>query len=117
MLRFAADEGFDGHIVEGLRQRVPGIDIVTVQEQRMRRAQDPSVLAWAASEGRILLTHDRDTMSPFAYERVLRGERMPGVLLLLWPYSIGEIIDDLALMAGATLEGELENQVRYLPLR
>ena len=117
MLRFAADEGFDGRIVEGLRLRVPGIDIVTVQERRMRSAPDPPVLAWAASEERVLLTHDRQTMRRFAYERVQNREPMPGVLLLLWPYSIGEIIDDLALMAGATLEGELENQVRYLPLR
>lgn len=73
MLRFAADEDFDGRIVEGLRLRVPDIDIVTVQEQRMRGAPDPEVLAWAASEERILLTHDLETMREFAYQRVLNG--------------------------------------------
>lgn len=83
----------------------------------MRSAPDPRVLAWAASEERILLTHDRQTMRRFAYERVLNGERMPGVLLLLWPYSIGAVIDELEAVAGASLEGEWEDQVRYLPLR
>ena len=83
----------------------------------MRSAPDPRVLAWAASEERILLTHDRQTMRWFAYERVRNGEQMPGVLLLLWPYSIGAVIDELEAVAGASLEGEWENQVRYLPLR
>ena len=83
----------------------------------MRSAPDPRVLAWAASEERILLTHDRQTMRWFAYERVLNGERMPGVFFLQWPYSVGAVIDGLELVAGASLEGEWENRVERIPLR
>ena len=117
MLRFAADEGFRASIVDGLRLLNPDIDIVTVQERSLRTAPDPVVLEWAASEGRVLLTHDTRTMRRFAYERVLNREPMPGVVIVLWTYPIGSAVEELALMAGATLEGELENQVRYLPLR
>ena len=117
MLRFAADEGFDGRIVEGLRLRVPDLDIVTVQERQIRGAPDTEVLAWAASEERILLTHDLETMRGFAYRRVLNGERMPGVFLLRWPYSIGSVIEGLEAATGASLEGEWDNRVEYVPLR
>ena len=116
MLRFAADEGFDGRIVEGLRLRVLDIDIVTVQEQLMRGAPDADVLEWAASEDRILLTHDVRTMRGFAYDRVTLGQRMPGVFILTRPYQEGVIIGDLEIVATASLEGEWENRVEYFPL-
>jgi predicted nuclease of predicted toxin-antitoxin system len=41
---------------------------------------DPTVLAWAASENRILLTHDVATITRFAYDRIVRGLPMPGVI-------------------------------------
>jgi hypothetical protein len=37
------------------------------------------VLAWAAEQQRILLTHDVATITAFAYERVRTGKSMPGV--------------------------------------
>ena len=82
----------------------------------MRGAPDPDVLAWAASEGRVLLAHDTQTMRGFAYERVISSQTMPGVFLLPWPYQIGLVIDELELLAGASLDNEWDNQVRYLPL-
>ncbi len=117
MLRFAADEGFRAAIVDGLRRRNPGIDIVTVQERGLRTAPDPDILEWAASEGRVLLTHDTRTMRGIAYQRVIDGQRMPGVFLVHWTYPAGSTIDELELLAGASLDGEWENQVRYLPVR
>lgn len=39
-----------------------------------------TALAWAAQEGRILLTHDVATSTRYAYERVTPGQLMPGVL-------------------------------------
>jgi hypothetical protein len=44
-------------------------------------ADDPDVLAGAAENNRIVLTHDRATMSDDAYARVAAGERMAGVFL------------------------------------
>lgn len=34
-MRFAADENFDGRILEGLRARMPELDIVRVQDTEM----------------------------------------------------------------------------------
>lgn len=62
MIKLASDENFDGDIVRGLLRRVPELDLLRVQDADLAGSPDPVILAWAASEERILLTHDRDTM-------------------------------------------------------
>jgi predicted nuclease of predicted toxin-antitoxin system len=83
VLRLVSDENFDGNIVRGLLARFPGLDLVRVQDAGLQRAPDPDILEWAASQGRILLTHDWKTVPGFAYDRVAGGEPMPGVLVVL----------------------------------
>lgn len=39
--------------------------------------REPEVLAWAASENRILITNNRNTMVGFADQRVAEGELVP----------------------------------------
>ena len=81
MLRFLADENFNGRILRGLLRRVPELDIVRAQDvEVLYGEEDPVVLAWAADEGRVVLTQDVATMAGFAYERVVAGEPMPGGL-------------------------------------
>ncbi|MDK3157340.1 DUF5615 family PIN-like protein [Kamptonema cortianum] len=63
MIRFLLDENFNGKIVRGLRARQPDVDMIRVQNTELSDADDPTVLEWAAKEGRILLTHDLDTMT------------------------------------------------------
>src|SRR3990167_3440315 len=66
MLRLAADENFNGDIVRGLLRRNPKLDIVRVQDGGLSGADDPSVLQWAADQGRILVTHDISTLAKHA---------------------------------------------------
>ena len=116
MLRFATDEDFNLNIVEGLRQRNPGIDIVTLQERGLRGLEDTDVLEWAAGEGRILLSHDLNTMRRFAYQRIESGKPTPGVILARQGLSPGGVIDALELLSGASLEDEWSNRVEYLEI-
>jgi predicted nuclease of predicted toxin-antitoxin system len=81
MLRFAVDENFNMHIVSGVLRRLPAVDIVRVQDAGLLGAADPAVLEWAPNEGRLLLTHDVNTLTAFAYERVTQGLPMPGGFL------------------------------------
>jgi hypothetical protein len=117
VVRFVADENFNNAILRGLLRRKPDIDIVRVQDVGLSGASDPEILAWAAQEGRVLLTHDVSTMTRYAYERVKRGERMPGVFEVPRRAPVSEVIEDLLLIADVSKEGEWEGQVRYLPLK
>ena len=80
MLLLVADENFNNDIVRGLLRRKPDLDIVRVQDVGLSGADDPTLLAWAAQNHRVMLTHDAATMTYFAYERARAGLSMPGVL-------------------------------------
>lgn len=116
MIALAADENLDGTIVRGLRRRAPRLDLVRVQDAGLSGADDPAVLAWAAAEGRVLLTHDVQTMTQFAYDRVRAGLPMPGVFEIHPDLPLASVIADVLLLAECSESGEWEGQVRYLPV-
>jgi hypothetical protein len=117
MARFLADENFNNQIVRGVIRQNPDIDLVRVQDVDLSGADDPTVLAWAAQEGRIVLTHDVATMTTFAYQRIQAGLSMPGLFEVSRRVPIGLAIEEIILIAECSIEGEWEGQVRFLPLR
>jgi hypothetical protein len=116
-VRFVADENLNRNIVRGLQCRTASLDIVRVQDVGLRTADDPAVLEWAASQRRALLTRDFAAMADFAYGRVANRLRMPGAFMVRRDMAIAAAIDELILVADASLDGEWEGRVRYLPLR
>lgn len=116
MLCLLADENLDGNIVRGVMRRVRGVDVVRVQDVGLAGADDPTVLAWAAEHGRVLITHDVETVTRFAFERVDAGLPMPGVIEVTAWAPIGKAVEDLALILECLADGDLQNQVLYIPL-
>jgi predicted nuclease of predicted toxin-antitoxin system len=64
MLPVLADENFGRRIVRGLKLRIMNLDLVVAQAAGLCGTGDAARLAWAANQGRIVLTHDRQTMPP-----------------------------------------------------
>ena len=116
MLSFALDENFNLHIVSGVLRRLPTVDLMRVQDG-LEGADDPTVLEWAAREGRVLLTHDVNTLTAFAYERIAQGLPMPGVFEVSLQVPISVAIEDILLLAQCSLDGEWQGQVNYLALK
>jgi predicted nuclease of predicted toxin-antitoxin system len=115
-LKFLADENFDGKLLNALKRRIPALDIVRVQDVGLMETPDEQILGWAATAGRLLLSHDLDTVPGFAKERVRAGLPMPGVVVMR--NQIGtRAIDDLELLALGSQENEWEGQIVYIPLR
>lgn len=71
------DENFNHRIIHGLQLRVPDLGCVIAQEMELKGAKDRKLLAWAATQNRVVVTHDLDTMLMFAYERITAGDAMP----------------------------------------
>ncbi len=116
MIKLATDEDFNNRILRGVLRRNPTLNILRKQDAGIGRADDPQVLAWAASEGRILLTHDASTLIGYAYERVRQGLPMPGVFEVRQEVPIGVVIEEVLILAECSIEGEWEGQVGHLPL-
>ena len=116
MLRLLADENFNGDIVRGLLLRQPDFDIVRVQDVGLSGEDDPDVLAWAAANNRIVLTHDRADMPDYAYKRVAGGESMPGVFVLNDRFPVGQAIQEILLTVACSEQAERSGRVVHLPL-
>ncbi|HLA95297.1 MAG TPA: DUF5615 family PIN-like protein [Pyrinomonadaceae bacterium] len=116
MIQFLTDENFNIHILNGVRRRLPSLDILRIQEAGLRTLSDPLVLGYAAGENRIVLTHDVRTMETHALARLNAGKPMPGLLLIHQHFPIGPAIDEIVLIAECSRDDEWNGLIRYLPL-
>ncbi len=116
MLRLLSDENFKGDIIRGLFLYQPDLDLVRVQDVGLQEADDPTILAWAANNNRIVVTHDRATMPDFAYQRLERNEAMTGLFVVNDRIAIRDAIDELLLLNDCTEQEEWKGIVLYLPL-
>jgi predicted nuclease of predicted toxin-antitoxin system len=117
MIRLLADENFDNNIIRALHRENADVDIIRVQDTQIYQADDSRVLEWAASEGRILLTHDVRTMPHYAYERVRDGQPMLGIIAVHRSAPIGKAIEDLLIALVASEVAEFEGQVLFIPIQ
>ncbi|MGD9894352.1 MAG: DUF5615 family PIN-like protein [Dehalococcoidia bacterium] len=112
-----ADESVNRRIVSGLRRRKADIDLVRAQDVGLIGASDPAVLDWAATNQRIVVTQDVNTLPGYAFGRVRAGLPMPGVLVVPQAMPIGQMIEGLLFLVERSLDGEWEGQILHLPLR
>jgi hypothetical protein len=92
------------------------MDFLTAQAAGLRRTGDAEVLALAAKQGRVLVSHDVGTI-PFHF-RTFRsaGNQSPGVFLIPQSLDVGRAIDELMLVWLASDAAEWETRLVWLPL-
>jgi len=110
------DEDFNARITRGLLRRFPDLDILTAHDAALLGQPDETVVAWAAANRRVIVTHDVNTLIRFAVRRVVAGHAMPGVIAVPQFLGIGAAIADLALIATIARPDELDGQIWHLPL-
>ncbi len=114
--RFLADADLHLDVVTGVLRREPAIDFQSASEVLAEGMQDPEVLALAAQEERILVSHDVSTM-PGHFQRFLAtGGESPGVFLIPQSLPIAMAIDELVLIWVASEASEWRNRTAWLPL-
>ncbi|MEA5447846.1 DUF5615 family PIN-like protein [Leptolyngbya sp. CCNP1308] len=116
MLSLLSDENFNGDVVRGLFLRSPSLDLIRVQDVGLRKVDDVEILAWAVTNNRILLTHDRATMPDFAYARLIKAEPMAGMFVVNDRMPMRQAIDELLLLINYSEPAEWNGTVLYLPL-
>ncbi len=116
-MKLVSDEDFNNRIVRGLLRRFSALDLVRAQDVELNGKHDTIVLAWAAHENRLVLTHDFATMLDFAYSRVADSLKMPDVIAVPQDLAIGEAIEEIFTLIECSLENEWENQIVFMPLK
>lgn len=115
-IRFLADADLNRAIVSGTLRREPFLDFMTAHAAGLRGMHDPEVLALAAEQQRVLVSHDVGTMP--AQFRAFRnaGKHSAGVFLVSQSLDVGTAIDELLLIWLASEASEWENRLEWLPL-
>jgi predicted nuclease of predicted toxin-antitoxin system len=116
-VRFLADEDLDSDIINGLLSREPTIDVLDIKNVGLRGSKDSFLLELAFEQDRILITHDRRTMTRYFRERLAAGQSSPGIFIVPQRSAIGDIIESLLLVSTASKSEEWRNQIVYLPFR
>ena len=113
--RFLADADLNQKIVLGLLRREPAIDFQTARQAGVIGRPDLEVLAIAARENRILISHDRHSM-PRHFAHFIEAQSSPGLILVSQEIDIGAAIEDLLIIWVASVHGEWTGRIGYVPL-
>jgi len=113
-IRYQADNDLRKAIVRGAVRREPLLDFRSAQAARFDGVSDADVLAFAADEERILVSHDFHTM-PRYFREFVRSRPSPGVLLIRQDLPVGQAIDILLLIWEASKPDEWTNRVCLVP--
>ena len=111
---YQADNDLRKAIVRGAVRRESQMNFRSAQAARLDRVPDPEVLAFAPVEGRILVSHDFQTM-PRHFRQFTQGRRSPGVLLVRQDLPVGEAIETLLLIWEASEADEWVNRLCLVP--
>ena len=114
-VRFQADADLNQIIVLAAIRQEPAIDFQTALIAGLPGVADPEVLARAAKDGRVLVTHDRKTM-PRHFAEFIARETSPGLLVIPQSLSVAAAVEELILIWSATEAKEWVNRISILPL-
>lgn len=117
-VRLLFDENVPELVELAFRRRLPAVELLVVgkPEAPAKGTQDPQLLSWCASAGCVLLTLDRRTMSAHFAAFLAAGHRSAGVILAQGRANLNEVIEDLAIIVGASSAEEWIDRLEYLPL-
>lgn len=114
--RFLADMDLNDYIVRGVLRRRPEVIFLKAREVGLDGQPDEAVLAFAAEQECLLVSHDIHTMIATARLRIASGTKMTGLLMVRQQEPIAAVIDDLLLIWSSSDSAEWINQIRFLPL-
>jgi len=113
-VRFQADADLK-QAITGVIRKQPGIEFWSANQAGLEGLKDAEVLALAARQGRVRVTHDRKTM-PAEFGQFVLAQQSAGVLVVSQSLPMGEAIEALILIWEASTAEEGINQIMTLPL-
>jgi hypothetical protein len=114
-LRFLADEGLRGSIVDAVRRLALEIELVTVVEEALASVPDADVLEFAWRERWLVVSHDVNTMKAFAEERIAAGRGLHGLFLAPPRATVQSVAESLRLIWEASEFEEWRDRIVHLP--
>jgi hypothetical protein len=109
--RFFTDEDVYGAVAPALRKS--GLDAVSTPEAGRLGESDESQLAWAAGEGRVLVTFNVAHFAVLHADWLSQGKHHAGIVVSS-QRSIGEVLRRLVHLARTLDADDLQDRLEYL---
>ena len=120
LLHFVFDEDIPGPIWQAvIDHNAHSPDVIDVAQVGRRTdlpkgTKDRPLLQWAEQAGRLLVSCDLKTMPGHLADHIAEGRHSPGVLIIR-PCPVGDVVEELALMAHASRPHEWLDVLRIFP--
>jgi hypothetical protein len=114
-VRYQADYDLNQEIVRILHHREPMIDFQTAHKAGLEGVDDDIVLAIAAKEGRVPVSHDRKTM-PLHFAKFISNQTSPGLILITQGLPPVIAVEELLLIWVASTPEEYVNRMVSIPM-
>ncbi len=106
-IHFYTNEHISPAVAAGLRRR--GVEVLTTQEAGMLGQPDTAQLAFAASQGRALVTQDDDYLRLHA-----QGTPHGGIVYAPRQTQVGELVRSLMLIYQVLEAEDMQNHVEFV---
>jgi hypothetical protein len=118
MVRYLIDENLPPIYQTQLLRRKSDLTVWMVGEPGTppKGAQDPEILEWCEQHDFILITNNRRSMPIHLSDHLNNAQHIPGIFALKPKASLGEILDDLVLIAEVDTTDEFCDRIVYIPL-
>jgi Domain of unknown function (DUF5615) len=115
-IRFQADNDLNQLIVSATFRREPAIDFKTAQRAELDHLDDEAVLHRAASENRVLVSHDKRTMPGYLKSFLDKGNVSPGILVVIpQDAPLRSVVDTLVLIWADDRPEDWANAITIIP--
>jgi hypothetical protein len=111
LIRIFTDEDVHGPVAAGLRSA--GFDAISTPESARLNEPDHSQLAWAAREGRVLLTFNVADFARLHHDWMAQGQHHAG-LVVSQQRPIGDTIRRMTRLGKTLTAEEMRDRLEYL---
>lgn len=117
-IQYLLDENLSPSYQEQLLRHLPDLKVLIVgdTDAPQKGTLDPEILCWCEDNGFILVTNNRNSMPLHLREHLIQGRHIPGILAFRKKFTMGQVIEDLILIALAAEEEEYRDILSYIPL-
>jgi hypothetical protein len=116
-IRYLLDENLARQWRVQLLRRLPGLTVWMVGDPSAPGlgTLDPDILLWCEAHAFILVTNNRRSMPQHLAEHLAAGRQIPGILVLRKNAAMGQVIEDLILIAEVAGDDDYRNMIGYVP--
>lgn len=117
-IRYLLDENLARQWRAQLLRRLPSLTVWMVGDPSAPEmgTLDPEILLWCEAHGFILVTNNRRSMPRHLADHLAAGRRIPGILVLRKNAAMGQVIEDLILIAEVAGDDDYQDVISYVPL-